>query len=345
MNPYLLTRLFQEENRRKALEKIRQRSGGTPPVTQSSSRSNNKVTKPSTGKFNLSEDQRRKIEANRAKALEKLKEKQQNFRNASTNQNSSLQKPNTSTNGIKSTIRASTYIDYDMSKMKDNKGGFISMDSHNGAPGQEGEKTFDQWQSEQRIVRDLPPPIDMENATKCYECGTFEIDQQLWDVFECRVCKRCAKKTPEKYALLTKTECKEDYYLTEPELQDLTLLKRLEKPNPYGTFSRMQLFIRYQVEEFAFKKWGSSDALDDEWKRREEFRIRRREKRYQDQLKEIRKKTRAEEFNRRIREGRFDDHTHQFSAQAFDAGENEDGLKQVKRRCISCGFETVELSM
>lgn len=236
--------------------------------------------------------------------------------------------------------------------MKDNKGGFISTDPHNGAPPGEGEKTFDQWQREQRIHRDLQPlshpaapPVDLENAVKCYECNTIEIDQQMWDVFKCRVCRRCSKKKPEKYALLTKTECKEDYYLTEPELQDLALLPRLEKPNPYGTFSRMQLFLRYQIESFAFDKWGSSEKLDEEWQRREEFKIKKRERKYQEQLREMRKKTRAEEFNRRIREGRFDEHRHEFSAQAFDAGVDEDGLKQVKRRCVSCGFETVELQM
>ena len=69
--------------------------------------------------------------------------------------------------------------------------------------------------------------------------------------FNVRACRKCIKALPEKYSLLTKTECKEDYLLTEPELQDTTLLPRIET-QPHG-YSRMQLFVRFQVEEFAWK--------------------------------------------------------------------------------------------
>ena len=81
--------------------------------------------------------------------------------------------------------------------------------------------------------------------------------------------------------------------LTEPELQDTTLLPRIEKPNPHG-YSRMQLFVRFQVEEFAWKKWGGPEELDKEWERREENKVKRKEKKYHDQLREMRKRTRAE---------------------------------------------------
>lgn len=105
----------------------------------------------------------------------------------------------------------------------------------------------------EHIVRDLAPPIDISQAPKCHECGSLEIDPNLYQNFrQVRVCRRCAKSKPEKYSLLTKTECKEDYLLTEPELQDQNLLPRIEKPNPHG-FSRMQLFLRFQVEQFATK--------------------------------------------------------------------------------------------
>ncbi|KAH3673344.1 hypothetical protein WICMUC_003704 [Wickerhamomyces mucosus] len=328
-----------EENRRKALAKLKERGIDT-------SKLEHRVSKPtinqksSTGKFNLTEEQRRKIEENREKALQKLKEKQQNFRNASTNENSSLKTSNNSNDyKIKPTIKSSTYIDYDLSTMKDTKGGFISNDVKDSK--NSNEKTFDEWKLEQSIIRDLPPPMDINRANKCFECGTFEIDVKFFEIFKAKVCKKCQKKIPEKYSLLTKTECREDYYLTEPELKDLSILPRLEKPNPYGTYSRMQLFLRYQVEEFAFRKWGGEEGLDLEWQRREEFKIKRRDKKYEEKLKEMRKKTRAEEFNRRIRNGKFDDHIHEFS-QGVDAGINEDGLKLIKRRCIQCGFETFE---
>lgn len=299
----------------------------------------------------LTNEQRKKIEQNRVRALNKLKEKQANFRNASGSTNPSLaaatspSKAPGATQSIRPSIQKHTYIDYDLATMKDSRGGFIAAEE--GGSGQPSDgKTFEEWQEEQKIHRDMPPPLDMESATKCYECGTFDIDTQLWEVFKCRVCKRCARAKPEKYSLLTKTECREDYFLTGPELDDLTLLARLEKPNPHGTFSRMQLFLRYQVEEFAFKKWGGAEGLDAEWQRREETKIRRRDKKYELRMKEMRKKTRAEEYNRRIREGRFDsEHRHHFSSNVVDGQVNEDGLRTVRRRCIDCGFETEEIVM
>ncbi|CAM9021487.1 unnamed protein product [Wickerhamomyces anomalus] len=296
----------------------------------------------------LTDEQRKKIDANRQKALEKIRQKQQNFRDASANQNPSLVKEVSSTtgavatksfDGIRPSIQKSSYIDYDLSTMKDSKGGFISGDP---STSNKQEKTFDEWREEQRIVRDLPPPMDLENAIKCYECGSFELNQKLYDVFKCRVCKRCEKDIPDKYSLLTKTECREDYFLTDPELRDDSILPHMEKPNPHGTFNRMQLYLRYQVEEFAFKKWGGAEGLDAEWQRREEQKIKRRDKKYENKMKEMRKKTRAEEYNRRLREGKYNEHKHEWSNELV-GGKNEDGLDVVKRRCIDCGFELEEV--
>lgn len=296
----------------------------------------------------LTDEQRKKIDANRQKALEKIRQKQQNFRDASANQNPSLVNEVSSTtgavatksfDGIRPSIQKSSYIDYDLSTMKDSKGGFISGDP---STSNKQEKTFDEWREEQRIVRDLPPPMDLENAIKCYECGSFELNQKLYDVFKCRVCKRCEKDIPDKYSLLTKTECREDYFLTDPELRDDSILPHMEKPNPHGTFNRMQLYLRYQVEEFAFKKWGGAEGLDAEWQRREEQKIKRRDKKYENKMKEMRKKTRAEEYNRRLREGKYNEHKHEWSNELV-GGKNEDGLDVVKRRCIDCGFELEEV--
>ncbi|CCH41109.1 DNA repair protein [Wickerhamomyces ciferrii] len=323
----------------------------------------NRITKPDsstpgsserlTSAIKLSEEQKKKIEANRKKALEKIKEKQQNFRDASSGTNPSLGKElpgSSSSTGavatksfdkIRPSIQKSSYIEYDLSTMKDSKGGFIADDPNTS---NKEEKTFDEWKEEQRIVRDLPPPVDMENAPKCFECGSFELNMKLFEHFKCRVCKRCEKNIPDKYSLLTKTESREDYFLTDPELRDESILPHMEKPNPHGTFNRMQLYLRYQVEEFAFKKWGGPEGLDAEWQRREEFKVKRRDQKYEKKMKEMRKKTRAEEYNRRLRDGKFNDHRHEWST-TLQGGTNEDGLEVVKRRCIDCGFELEEVSL
>lgn len=95
-------------------------------------------------------------------------------------------------------------------------------------------------------------------------------------VFSIRVCKKCKEKFPEKYSLLTKTECKEvsprvglqsfgqligsqDYLLTDPELKDEDLLPHLLRPNPHAsTYSNMMLFLREQV---------SYQPLEEDWRK------------------------------------------------------------------------------
>lgn len=53
-----------------------------------------------------------------------------------------------------------------------------------------------------------------ENPT-CVHCGSTDLDDQLRAVFGVMCCTDCKKERPEMYSLLTKTECKEDYLLTE----------------------------------------------------------------------------------------------------------------------------------
>ncbi|ODV77151.1 DNA repair protein [Suhomyces tanzawaensis NRRL Y-17324] len=303
----------------------------------------------------LTPEQRKRIEENRKKALEIRKNLAQNNRDATTTAPRPIPVPE----GLKKAVEAQTkntpgskyevpsikrkdYIEFDFSTLTDSRGGFLNDET-------EPEVTADslsleQWkekQKEQLIVKDLAPPIDIENAPKCFECGSLEIDPNLFTNFwQVRACRKCVKEKPEKYSLLTKTECKEDYLLTDPELRDVALLPRIEKPNPHG-YSRMQLFLRFQVEQFAWKKWGSSEKLDEEWERREAMRIKRRDKKYNDQLLEMRKKTRAEEYTRKLRNGHSlgDRHVHDWSAPLSIPGEEN----MVKKRCIDCGVETEEL--
>ena len=57
--------------------------------------------------------------------------------------------------------------------------------------------------------------VDKEERKKCRECGNLEIDWVWEEVFGCCVCNSCKEKFPEKYSLLTKTECREDYLITD----------------------------------------------------------------------------------------------------------------------------------
>ncbi|KAK6201211.1 XPA protein C-terminus-domain-containing protein [Scheffersomyces amazonensis] len=307
----------------------------------------------------LTIEQKRIIEANREKALQIRKRLAEGNRDGtinnsggdgirlgSSNNQEDFKVTKKSYKYEPPPIRKKDYIEYDFSTMKDSRGGFLpDQDESNLTEAQQKEAmALEEWKEKQKRlqeIRDLPPPLNIEDAPKCFECGSIEIDPNLFTNFKVRACRKCMKEKPEKYSLLTKTECREDYLLTDPELRDVNLLPRIEKPNPHG-YSRMQLYLRFQVEEFAWKKWGSAEGLDKEWERRETNRLKRRDKKYQDQLKEMRKRTRAEEYTRKLRNGHElgERHIHDWSAPLSISGPHEN---MIKRRCIGCGMETEEI--
>jgi DNA-repair protein complementing XP-A cells len=79
----------------------------------------------------------------------------------------------------------------------------------------------------------------------------------------------------------------QDYLLTDDELRDENLLPHLLRANPHAsTYSNMMLYLRFQVEEVAWKKWGGEEGMDAEWERREEQKRQRKERKFEEGLKE-----------------------------------------------------------
>lgn len=296
----------------------------------------------------LSQEQQRKIEANRQKAMEIRQRLGHNDQLKSSVLSTSINAANDTIRLNKNqthdseffqnnlskyqppSIRTKEYIEYDFSTMNDSKGGFLEPEIES--------EVANKPEIEKKVIYEPAPPLDPANAPKCQECQSIDIDIVFYDNFHVKVCRKCKKEYGEKYSLLTKTECREDYLLTEPELKDRDLLPRIEKTNPHG-FSKMQLFLRLQIEEFAWKKWGGPKELDEEWERRESNKLKRKEKKYRQQLLEMRKKTRAEEFTRKLRNGQNlgEKHVHDWSAPLSL------GNKLVKKRCIDCGVEIEEI--
>ena len=105
-------------------------------------------------------------------------------------------------------------------------------------------------------------------------------------------------------------------------------MPHLLKANPHkSTYSNMMLFLRYQVEEFAWKKWGSPEALDTEWDRRVAEKKNKKNKKFEEGLKDLRRKTREGVWQRR----RDEEHKHVFSS----VQRGGEGGQQV---CHECGF-------
>ncbi|KAH7320813.1 XPA protein C-terminus-domain-containing protein [Stachybotrys elegans] len=264
------------------------------------------------------------------------------------------------------------FVDYNMSSMTDTKGGFLAAedDPNNLAMGHKkaGEQdeqrpkhmSIQEWERLQ-IIRKLDQqrakelainPIDEKGERKkCRECSNLDIDWTWEEIFHICVCKECKDKYPEKYSLLTKTECKEDYLLTDPELRDPELLPHLSKPNPHKShWHDMMLFLRMQVEEYAIKtKWGSAEALDEEYERRETQKKARKEAKFKEKLTDLKRKTRTEAFRRQAgnlgKSGatKFGDamgggkHVHEWGRTV----ENEEGM--TVKTCSGCGMEVEEL--
>ncbi|KAK7463868.1 DNA repair protein rad14 [Stygiomarasmius scandens] len=227
--------------------------------------------------------------------------------------------------------RLGTYFEYDLSKMANSKGGFLVQE----APEvDEATRRKEQERERQRAMQSLEPAIylDPDRNPKCFECGTVDINHVYRKVFGALVCKRCENDKPEKYSLLTKTECKEDYLLTDAELRDQEAMPHLLKANPHkSTFANMMLFMRYQVEEFAWKKWGSSEGLDAEYERRMSEKKKKKNRKFEQGLKDLRKRTKEGVWQKR----QDAEHKHAFGP----TERSTDGTGM--QICHECGF-TVE---
>lgn len=94
------------------------------------------------------------------------------------------------------------------------------------------------------------------------------------------------------------------------------------------------LFLRYQVEEFAWKKWGSPEALDAEYERRTAEKKKKKNKKFEDNLRQLRKRTKEGIWQKR----KDNEHRHSFGP--LEKG--PDGM--AKQICHECGFSVdVEL--
>ncbi|KAI0828373.1 hypothetical protein BC628DRAFT_1409414 [Trametes gibbosa] len=272
--------------------------------------------------LDLTPEQVKRIELNRLKAKARQREREAQTSAAST----------TNANGKRAMgvrdSRLGKYFEYDLSKMVNSKGGFLVED---GKEIDEEVRAKEKERERQRAKQNLEPPIylDPKLNPRCKDCNSMDIDQTYKKVFGCLVCNKCKNEKPERYSLLTKTECKEDYLLTDPELRDQELMPHLLKANPHkSTFANMMLFLRYQVEEFAWKKWGSPEALDAEWQKRVDEKKKKKNKKFEEDLKALRRRTRETVWQKR----KDKEHKHVFGV--VEKGADGAG-KQI---CHECGF-------
>lgn len=114
------------------------------------------------------------------------------------------------------------------------------------------------------------------------------------------------------------------------------------------------LFLRYQVEEYAInQKWGSAEALDAEFEKREQDKKRRKEAKFKEKLLDLKRKTRTEAFRRNNAKGdssgsdsgpgktaRFGDAIGDRGKHAHEWGRTvEDAEGTTVKTCLTCGSQ------
>ena len=138
------------------------------------------------------------------------------------------------------------------------------------------------------------------------DCGSVVLDTH-YDDFGLSVCLVCSK-LPE-YSLLTLTESKQDYLLTDSEVKSLP---HQLKPNRHSKHSNMLLFCRKQVEAFAIKKYGSLEHMDQVYEQRQIKKQASQQKKFNQKLAQLRARTRVNLVK--------EVHTHTFIDNACECG-------------------------
>ena len=93
--------------------------------------------------------------------------------------------------------------------------------------------------------------------------------------------RRVAKGPGGKYQVITKSKAKDEYLLTDRQLnREYGGLGCIVQPNPHDRrYGDMKLYLRSQAEELALQTWGTDEALFSEKERRTEERLQKAEAR------------------------------------------------------------------
>ena len=119
----------------------------------------------------------------------------------------------------------------------------------------------------------------------CEACQSRVIDQEYYDKFGVCVCFSC-KELNVLYGVITKTQARNEYLLTDEELADSTLLPSISRKNPHNSrWADMKLYLRRQIRDFAVKKHGSEDAIKEALANRNKTQTDRKSKQFLKKLK------------------------------------------------------------
>ena len=276
------------------------------PCTSSSSNQNN-----NNNKKNENFEFRAEIERNRQRALLKHEKRQLNL---TTNEAYQLEQ------------RAVLNIDSTTGV----GGGFFVDDSDQDVVSKHG------------IIRknassDLPIlPDTREN--ECDDCEELFSNSFLLSNFDEKICDNCHDPRGN-HALITKTEAKQEYLLTDVDLEKREpALRYILKRNPrkYAR-SYMHLYLKLQVQERALEVHGSEESLEENRTVRGEKRESRKRKMFQKQIKTLRMEARSSFYKKKL----TTNHEHTFGPEESYDNPSDLSGDYFRQVCEECQFEKI----
>eukprot|EP00127_Corallochytrium_limacisporum_P002708 Clim_evm17s136 gene=Clim_evmTU17s136 len=182
----------------------------------------------------------------------------------------------------------------------------------------------------ERVIRREPPVVISAQEWACEECERKFLTSKLFEDFGAKICDQCRDQYDD-YQLVTKGTAQEEYVLAD---EDLASLKFIAKANPRNIkWTQMKLYLKAQVEDVAFNKWGDEMAIEEEKERRKALASNRRKNRYEKQIRDLRRQVRAGELIHL--KANEQEHEHEYGPEMEDP---EDPGTMV-RTCKTCGHE------
>ena len=164
----------------------------------------------------------------------------------------------------------------------------------------------------------------------CTECGTQFNTSYFLKSLRLEICDECKEK--EKYKLITVSDVRQKYHLTDRHLRDESTgkLSCIEKRNPFNSgWSRMKLYLEFQVKEKACAVWGGEGGIDKETHRRRELSHKLKRNKYAKELKEMKASVKIESATFRT-----PFHEHSYGSE----GQVDPESDEYQKTCTICGF-------
>eukprot|EP00730_Choanoeca_flexa_P018494 TRINITY_DN8995_c0_g1_i2.p1 TRINITY_DN8995_c0_g1~~TRINITY_DN8995_c0_g1_i2.p1 ORF type:complete len:303 (+),score=65.37 TRINITY_DN8995_c0_g1_i2:2-910(+) len=286
----------------------------------------------------ISNDAKRKIAQNKAKALERkaVRAAEKAFNEASgIGKSAVLERQGFGQSPALGALQGTTAKASGRHKakstgfFKDTQAGFL-LDDEDANKGNDAKKA-------KTIIQHEPGAETMPSfplAPRCQDCEqefTHSFLNKNFDLAVCNTCKDLFRDG--KYRLVTKTTATKEYLLRDSDLTGKPgSLRFIERTNPNNdSYNKMKLFLFAQVQARSFERYGDEDGLEAEHNRRVATQQGHKDRRRKERIDKLRKETLTTSWMKQRKK-----HEHVFRPEDEVYNEEED---EWTKTCAECGFQ------